>query len=120
VSAIRIYLDEDAAQRDLLVALRARDADVTCAQDEGLMGSTDREQLDWCGDHGRVIYTFNIGDFHALHTENMASGRAHAGIILAPQQRYSIGEQMRRLLRLKASRTAEQMCNEIVFLSNLG
>ena len=120
MSTIRFYLDEDAAQRDLLVALRARGAEVTCAQEEGLMAATDREQLDWCAKHGRVLYTFNVGDFHALHTEFVTSGREHAGVVLAPQQRYSIGEQMRRLLRLKAGRTAEQMRSEIVFLSNLG
>ena len=33
------------------------------------------------------------------------------------QQRYSVGEQMRRLLRLISSLTAEEMRNRIEFLS---
>ncbi len=41
-----------------------------------------------------------------------------AGIILAPQQRYGIGEQLRRLLRIHAHRTAEDMANQLEFLSH--
>jgi hypothetical protein len=47
----------------------------------------------------------------------MRAGQNHAGIILAAQQRYSVGEQMRRLLRLISSLTAEEMRNRIEFLS---
>jgi hypothetical protein len=47
----------------------------------------------------------------------MRAGQSHAGIILAAQQRYSVGEQMRRLLRLISSLTAEEMRNRIEFLS---
>jgi hypothetical protein len=50
----------------------------------------------------------------------MTSGKPHSGIIVSPQQRYSIGEQMRRLLRLAAARSAEQMCNSIEFLGHWG
>ena len=44
-------------------------------------------------------------------------GRSHAGLILAQQQRYPVGDQMRRLLRLVAAKSAEQMRNRIEFLS---
>jgi hypothetical protein len=50
----------------------------------------------------RVLYSFNIRDYHEIHTEWTSSGRSHAGIILAQQKRYSIGEQIRRLVRLIA------------------
>jgi hypothetical protein len=46
----------------------------------------------------------------------MATGRDHAGIILAQQQRYSTGEQIRRLLRLIGSFTDEAMRNREEFL----
>jgi len=41
----------------------------------------------------------------------------HAGVVLAQQQRYAVGEQMRRLLALMASQTAEEMRNRVEFLS---
>ena len=45
--------------------------------------------------------------------------RAHsyACLILVRQQQYSIGEQMRRFLRLMAARSPEAMRNRVVFLS---
>jgi hypothetical protein len=47
----------------------------------------------------------------------MAHNMPHAGIILMRQQHYSVGEQMRRLLRLMASKSAEDMENWVEFLS---
>ena len=64
--------------------------------------------------------SFNASDFCRIHTEFLSQGRSHAGIILAPQQRYSIGERIRRLLKLIAARTAEQMHNQLEFLSDWG
>jgi len=117
LSAIRLYLDEDAAQHDLVAALRLRRVDVTSAVESNLLGAKDRVQPEWCRAQGRVLYTFNAGDFFALHGEFVASGKVHAGIVLAPQQRYSIGGQMRRLLRLIESKSAEAMVSQVEFLS---
>jgi hypothetical protein len=36
-------------------------------------------------------------------------------MILAPQQRFSVGEQLRRILRLRASATPSSMRNQIEF-----
>jgi len=58
-----------------------------------------------------LFYSFNVGDFHEIHTDWMANGRGHAGIILAQQKRYSTGEQIRRLLRLTGSLMGEAMKN---------
>lgn len=66
---------------------------------------------------GRVLYTFNVGDFYRLHTALLKQGKSHAGIILARQQRYPVGEQMRRLLKLIAAKSAEEMKNRVEFLS---
>ena len=52
-----------------------------------------------------------------LHSEYVTAGRAHAGIVFGDQQRFSVGEQMRRLLRILALRSAEQMQNGYEFLS---
>jgi Tfp pilus assembly protein PilZ len=63
------------------------------------------------------LYSFNIADFHEIHMEWMATGRVHGGIILAQQKRYSIGEQIRRLVRLISSSTGEAIRNRDEFLS---
>jgi len=57
-------------------------------------------------------------DYCALHQSWMSAGRTHAGIIVAPQQQYSVGEELRRVVRLISRRPAEQMKNRLEFLSS--
>ena len=114
---IRLYLDEDSSDLDLLKALRMRGVQVVSAVESGMRGQSDAEQLNWAVSHGRAIYSSNRGDFYRLHSERMRSGQRHAGIILIPQQRYSIGEQTHRLLRLIKTLTAEDMENRLEFLT---
>jgi len=40
----------------------------------------------------------------------------HAGIVIVPRQRYSVGEQLRRLLQLINTKTADDMRNHLEFL----
>jgi hypothetical protein len=47
-----------------------------------------------------------------------SQGISHAGIILAPQQRYGIGELMRGVLKLINSKSAEEMQGQVEFISN--
>lgn len=67
-----------------------------------------------------MLYSFNIRDFMRLHTAYQTEGQTHAGLILAPQQSYNVGEQMRRLLRLVGAISAEEMRDRIEFLSAWG
>jgi hypothetical protein len=106
--------------RALLRALRARGVDITTALDEGMIERSDGEHLDYATAQERVLYTLNVADFYRLHMTYLAQGKGHAGIILARQQRYSVGEQMRRLLKLVASRSPEQMRDRVEFLSAWG
>jgi hypothetical protein len=46
----------------------------------------------------------------------MEQGMEHTRIILAQRQSYSIGEQLRGLLRLMETKSAEGMRNQLVFL----
>jgi hypothetical protein len=63
-----------------------------------------------------VLFTFNRGDFYRLHTQYLTEGKSHRGIILASQQRYSIGEQLRQILDLISVKTIEQMENNVEFI----
>ena len=104
-------------RRSLVRALRARGVDVITALDAGMIEREDAEHLDYATEQGRVLCSFNVRDFYRLHSEYSAQGKTHAGIILMRQQRYSVGEEMRRLLRLMASRSADEMKNQVEFLS---
>lgn len=115
---MRLYFDEDASEYAVIRNLRARGVDVTSAVEEGRNGFSDPEQLVFATEQGRVICTSNLGDFISLHTDSLSQGKPHAGIILIHQQRFSVGQQILRLLRLMETKSAEEMHNSIEFLSN--
>jgi hypothetical protein len=113
---IRLYVDEDAMARALVRGLQARGIDVTTVLDAGMSEEDDLAQLEHASQHGRVLYTFNVGHFCHLHAQYMAQGRDRAGIIVVFRQRYSVGEQIRRLLQLISLKSAEEMRNSLQFL----
>jgi len=115
---VKLYLDEDSMDKDLVTALRLRVVDVITALDANMIEKPDADHLTFAAIEGRVLYSFNVGDFVALHGEFMAAGKTHAGIVVAGQQKFSVGEQMRRLLRLVADRSEAEMRNRLEFLSN--
>ncbi len=117
---IRLYFDEDSSDTDLLKALRLRGIDVLGAPECGMLAASDAEQIRWATGHQRVLVSSNRSDFYRIHSDLMRTGHTHSGIILGVQQRYSLGDQMRRLLRLVAAKSAEDMRNHIEFLSAWG
>jgi predicted nuclease of predicted toxin-antitoxin system len=114
---IGLYIDEDAMDKDLVRALRSLGVDVITALDAGMIERKDEEHLQYATAQGRVLYTFNVTDFYRLHVAFRAQAKSHAGIIVARQQRYSVGEQMRGLLILIATKSAEEMRNQVKFVS---
>ena len=114
---IRLYFDEDSMQHALVNALRARGIDVLTALEAQRIERSDEDHLNFATAQGRVLYSFNVGDFYRLHTSYMEQNKSHAGIVLALQQQYGVGGQMRRLLRLIAHLTAPDMQNRVEFLS---
>jgi hypothetical protein len=117
---VRYYFDEDAQDNDLIYALRLHGVDAAGAWEAGLRRRDDEEHLILATSQERVLYGFNVGDFFRLHTQFLSQGKTHAGIVLAKQQTYSVGEQMRRLLRIVAAKSAEEMQNQVGFLSDWG
>lgn len=115
-----LYLDEDSVNRALIQALESRSIDVKNAVDCGQVELSDNAQLKYAQSEGRVLYSYNVKDFAALHAELLSRGDGHGGIILAPQQRYSVGEQMRRLLRIQKALTSESMRGRLEYLSGWG
>ena len=117
MSQIRFYLDEDSVEKSLITAFRNAGLDVVTVTDVDRQSYSDEEQLIWATEQERVIYSYNRQDFCRLHNEFLVTERSHAGIILLQQQRYSIGQKLRGLLQLVSALSAEEMVNQLVFLS---
>ena len=118
MSRIRLYLDEDSMRKSLVFGSRARNVDVLTAAVADMINREEEEHLTAASAAGRTLFTYNVGDCCALHQRCMSEGRTHAGIIVTPQQQYSLGEELRRIMRLYSRRKAEQMPNRLEFISS--
>lgn len=116
MSLIRLYVDEDAAEHAVMTALRNRGVDILTVFEAVMESQSDESQLRFATMQSRCLYTLNVGDYCALHKRFLVEGESHAGIIVIPRQRYTIGEKTRRLLHLVTSTAAEEMQNRLEFL----
>ena len=117
---IRLYIDEDAMGKSLVRAERSHGLDVVTAFEVGMAGESDEGHLKYATANGLTLYSYNRGDFMALNTQLLEQGLSHAGIILCMNNRWSIGEQLRRLLLLVEAMSAEEIQDQVVFLSGWG
>jgi hypothetical protein len=79
---VRLFLDAHVSGRRIATALREQH-DVRAADEERqLDGWEDEQLLALATDEGRVMVTFNVGDFARITTEWAAAGRSHAGCLL--------------------------------------
>lgn len=117
MSQLCLYLDEDSFEKSLVKAFRSSGLDVVTVADVSRQSLSDESQLVWATEQGRVIYSYNQRDFCRLHREFLATERNHAGIIVLPQQSYSIGQQLRGLLKLATHQSNATTVNQLVFLS---
>jgi hypothetical protein len=65
---------------------------------------------------GERSIRYNAGDFARLHRECLQQGGDHNGIIVLPDQHYSIGEKIRRLASFVNRVTSEEMINRMEYL----
>lgn len=117
MTRISLYFDEDALERGLVTALRARRVEVLTAFEADMINRSDEDHLACARRNGCVLYSFNIADYCRLHSMWLSEGNTHAGIVVAYQQRYSVGEQLRRLLILVNRRSAAEMIGRLEYLS---
>ena len=113
---MKFYFDEDSAQHRLIEALRSHVIDVATSLDSGMNARDDESQLALAVAQGRVLVSANARDFASLHRAWLGQGRSHFGILVIPQQRYSTGEIVRRVLRLASS--GVELASGIYYLSN--
>lgn len=114
MSTIRLYLDEDV--RPMLArALRERGFDVITTAEAGMIGKSDREQLEFASSQGRVLLTHNIRDFIQLAKGFAEEGRNHGGIVLAQQM--PLKDLLRLTLRWLSQVSAASFSNSVYWLS---
>ena len=110
---VKLYLDED-VHEDIAIALRLRGYDVKTTKEAGNKGLSDIEQIKYATSENRVIISFNVADFHKLHSEFIKKGIEHSGIILSKQ--LPIGTIIKALLRLLSDIKSENFRNNMLWL----
>jgi hypothetical protein len=109
----RLYLDED-VQAGVATGLRRRGFDVLTTAEAERLGSTDGEQLRFAVVQARCLFTFNRGDYAALHTNMMDAGEHHFGIVVSRQVR--IGAAVRMLSRLLSTHGTDELRHRLIWL----
>jgi hypothetical protein len=71
---IKLYIDEDAMDSDLAEGLHIRGVDVLTANQAGMIRIPDENHLEYATSQGRVLYSFNIGDYQRIHTQYLVNG----------------------------------------------
>ena len=120
MSQFILYQEDDTQQGALAATLQRAGMEVFRCGPEGMNGRSDPEQLEFATAKGWVIYTSNTRDFAVLHRDYLQAGRTHAGIIYRTRQRYSVGEQARRIIRIWEALSAEEMVNRYEAISQWG
>lgn len=110
-----VLLDEDVSRWALLHALRSRGVDVTSIVELNNESLDDGDVLELAVQAGRVIVTFNVGDFCRLHQEYLSAGRNHFGIIVIPRQQEPVGTLLKKLIRSLQSVPPAQWTNHLDF-----
>jgi predicted nuclease of predicted toxin-antitoxin system len=78
---LRFLLDEDLPPRSAEIA-RGLGLDVISVHDLGRQGLSDRDQLRFASEEGRIFLTRNHRDFIELTVEFYRAGEAHSGVLL--------------------------------------
>lgn len=107
-----LYTDEDMSA---LVAtlLRSRGLDITTVPEQGTVGKTDKEQLEFAASLGRCILTHNRVDFERLYLHYIDENKQHFGIIVVPQKNaYEVAQ---RIGILVSTLTANEIMNQLLY-----
>lgn len=100
------FTDED-VYAAVAPALRKAGLDALSSPEAGRLGQSDESQLAFAAGGGRVLVSFNVAHFAAIHAAWLAQGRHHAGIVVSSQR--PLGDLLRRLLHLAKTLDADVM-----------
>ena len=112
---ITLYLDEDVPV-ELARQLKRRGIDVATAQEAGMLGRSDHEQLEYATAAGRVLLTYD-NDFIGLARRWFEEGRHHSGIVISRAYRFrELGTLVRLCSRLVTQASDEEMLDATYIL----
>lgn len=108
-----IYTDEDV---DVLIKplLKAKGFTVFTTLDEGMLGKTDREQLNHTIKLKSIFLTHNRLDFEKLSAKLLEEGKEHYGIVIATRR--NVYELARRVSRFIELHTAENIKDQLWYI----
>jgi hypothetical protein len=107
------FTDED-IYAAVAVGLRKAGLDAVSTPEANRLGESDDSQLAWAAGQSRVLVTFNVAHFSALHSITTGAGQHHAGIVVSSQR--PIGDMVCRLLHLADTLDATAMQDRLEFL----
>lgn len=110
---IPLYTDEDV---DILIKplLNAKGFAVFTTLDEGMLGKSDKEQLEHAMKLKYIFLTHNRVHFEELYAGLLEEGKEHYGIIIATRR--NIYELARRVARFLELHTIEILKNQLWYL----
>ena len=111
---MRLYTNESVPVA-IAEGLKRRGVDVYTARDAGNLGLSDEAQLAFAHSQGAVIFTHDDDFLKIAHNWRVAA-HDHSGIIYVHQQRFGVGEIIRRLKLLDELLTQADMVNHVEFL----
>ena len=111
---MRLYTNESVPVA-VAEGLKRRGVDAFTARDAGNLGLSDEQQLTFAHLQGAVIFTHD-DDFLKIAHDWRAAAHDHSGIIYLHQQRFRLGEIIRRLKVLDELLTQGDMYNHVEFL----
>jgi hypothetical protein len=115
---IPLYFDDDIGITVVIRALRERGCDAVSSFTAGTFGRTDEEHVRFATAAGRVCCTGNKKDYARIHNNFATRGERHSGILVIPQQKWGIGELIRRLLAFASTTSAEHASGQLFYLSS--
>ncbi|PSB06021.1 hypothetical protein C7B62_23925 [Pleurocapsa sp. CCALA 161] len=93
--------------------LKSRGLDITTVPEQGTLGKSDREQLEFATSLNRCLLTHNRVDFEKLHLQYVRENKQHLGIIIVPQKNaYELAKRISILVR---ALTVEQIHNQLLY-----
>ena len=111
----RLLLDEH-IWRGLVQIFFQEGYDVVHIVDLGGRGMSDSEVMALAEQENRVVLTFNSRDYVPLAIGWFEQAREHPGVLLSPE--LSRGELQRRIRVFLENTAADDMCNQIRWLSD--
>jgi hypothetical protein len=115
MSKLAFFTDED-VYAAVAVGLRKAGLDAISTPEAGRLGESDESQLAFAAGAGRVLLTFNVAHFAALHAGWLSKGAHHAGIVVSSQR--PIGDMLRRLMHLARTLDANALNDRLEFLGD--